>query len=214
MTANRRITFLETSQIAIDLLRRQEVAERWDGPSALTHWKVSGLAGHLVRATTSVEAYLDRSPERGAGEVVSAARYYAAAVDDDDLESDLHKAIRQRGDEAAAGGHAATLERLAAAHDRLTNRLPAERPDRIVDAFKGISLLLDDYLVTRIVELCVHLDDLAVSVAIPTPDVPDDASTLAIEVLVEVARLRHGDLAVLRALTRRERDAHGALRVL
>jgi len=33
-------------------------------------------------------------------------------------------------------------------------------------------------------------------------------------VLVGVARIRHGDLAVLRALTRRERDQAQALRVL
>jgi hypothetical protein len=31
---------------------------------------------------------------------------------------------------------------------------------------------------------------------------------------VEAARLKHGDVAVLRALTRRERDEVGALRVL
>ncbi len=37
---------------------------------------------------------------------------------------------------------------------------------------------------------------------------------LAIEALVDVARVRHGDLAVLRALTRRERDSSEALRVL
>jgi hypothetical protein len=31
--------------------------------------------------------------------------------------------------------------------------------------------------------------------------------------LVEVARVRHGDLAVLRAFTRRERDSVDALRI-
>jgi hypothetical protein len=37
---------------------------------------------------------------------------------------------------------------------------------------------------------------------------------VAVETLVEVARLRHGDTAVLRALSRRERDPADALRVL
>jgi hypothetical protein len=36
----------------------------------------------------------------------------------------------------------------------------------------------------------------------------------AIDTLVEVARLRHGDTAVLRALARRERDSVAALRVM
>jgi hypothetical protein len=34
-----------------------------------------------------------------------------------------------------------------------------------------------------------------------------------ISTLVQIARLRHGDMAVLRALTRRERDLVQALRV-
>ena len=41
-----------------------------------------------------------------------------------------------------------------------------------------------------------------------------EAQAPAIETLLEVARLRHGDLAVLRALARRERDPVRALRVM
>ena len=40
------------------------------------------------------------------------------------------------------------------------------------------------------------------------------APVTAIDVLVGVARIRHGDMAVLRALARRERDQVQALRVL
>jgi hypothetical protein len=40
------------------------------------------------------------------------------------------------------------------------------------------------------------------------------ALELAVEILMEVARIRHGGLAVVRALARRERDAVQALRVL
>ncbi|MFA5884848.1 MAG: hypothetical protein WDA60_13420 [Acidimicrobiia bacterium] len=44
--------------------------------------------------------------------------------------------------------------------------------------------------------------------------IPDaEAATLVIHCLVDTARRRHGDLAVVRALTRRERDVHDALRV-
>jgi hypothetical protein len=75
-------------------------------------------------------------------------------------------------------------------------------------------LTLDDYLVTRLIELLVHTDDLAVSVGLPSPDFPLAASRPAIAALVDVAILRHGDDAVLRALSRRERDAVDALRVL
>jgi hypothetical protein len=40
------------------------------------------------------------------------------------------------------------------------------------------------------------------------------ATGLVIATLVEVARIRHGDAATIRALTRRERDTVDALRVL
>jgi hypothetical protein len=64
------------------------------------------------------------------------------------------------------------------------------------------------------VELVVHADDLAASVGVePTPPQPA-ATAVAIDVLVGVARVRHGDMAVLRALARRERDTVRALRVL
>jgi hypothetical protein len=72
---------------------------------------------------------------------------------------------------------------------------------------------LDDYLETRLVELVVHDDDLATSVDVPT-ELPGEALELAIDHLVAVARFRHGDLAVVRALARRERDISEALRVI
>ena len=75
-------------------------------------------------------------------------------------------------------------------------------------------MTLDDYLVTRLIELVVHTDDLAVSLDVAAPPIPAAATGLVITTLVEVARIRHGDTAVLRALTRRERDAVAALRVL
>jgi hypothetical protein len=61
------------------------------------------------------------------------------------------------------------------------------------------------YLVTRVVELLVHGDDLATSVGISSVAPPAAAATLAIELLVDAARSIHGDLAVLRSLTRSER---------
>lgn len=72
---------------------------------------------------------------------------------------------------------------------------------------------LDGYLQTRCVELAVHLEDLALSVNSPVR-APEGAVALAVDVLVAAARARHGDQAVLNALTRRERDAEEALRVL
>ena len=207
-----REAFLETGGVAADLLARPEVEAAWDGPSALPEFTVRGLAGHLLRATGSVSAYLDR-PEPD-GDPVSAAEYYVRAVEEPDIHSDVHRAIRRRGEDEAAGGYAAVRDRSYDLLETLRARLAAEPAERKVQAYKDLALRLDDYLVTRLIELTVHVDDLAVSVGIPPPELPPEGTRLAIDVLVEAAKLKHGDLAVLRALTRRERDQVGALRVL
>ena len=105
----------------------------------------------------------------------------------------------------ASQGHAAVtteLDRLLAA---LSERLVAERGDRRVAMLDRITMRLDDYLVTRIVELTVHADDLSTSVGL-APTLPPAALASAVQALVDIARVRHGDLAVLRALSRRERQ--------
>jgi hypothetical protein len=66
-------------------------------------------------------------------------------------------------------------------------------------------LAVDDLLLTRVMELVVHADDLAVSLGIPTPAMPAEATDATIRLLARVAAWRHGPLAVVRALARRER---------
>lgn len=206
-----RTAFLESASACAEILLYPLVAARWNEPSALEQFSVRGLAGHLVRATGSVEAYLDR-PEP-AGEPISAASYYAAAVDSADIDSELHVAVRAKGEAEAAEGHAALVEKLDALIVRLGARLEAEPPGRLVRVFKDLVLKLDDYLVTRLVEQMVHCDDLAVSIGVETPVAPEGAMDIAFGNLLEIARLRHGDTAVLRAFSRRERDPVEALRV-
>lgn len=208
-----RRVFLDTTSVAAELVASREVASRWDDASALAEWSVKGLAGHLVRATTSVEMYLDADPAP-TGEVVTPAAYYATAVEPSDIDSEENRAIRARGDEMAAAGRDALIDLHRAAAERLATRLASEPEDRRIKVFLGMVLTLDDYLATRLVELTCHIDDLAVSVGVPTPALPPDARDIAIGTLVAIGRHRHGDLAVLRALARRERDAVAALRVM
>jgi uncharacterized protein (TIGR03083 family) len=198
--------------------QRAALAERFDGPSALAEFSVRGLAGHLRRAMTVVPAYLDQSsggPGGGGEDVPSAAAYYARIMPADrDLDSDFNRAIRQRGVESAPGSAEDFPAEWAQTAGEVIARLDQEPPDRRVPVFGGLVMGLDDYLVTRIVELVVHADDLAVSLGVDPPGLPPAATGVAISTLVEVARLRHGDVAVLRALARRERDRGEALRVI
>jgi hypothetical protein len=76
------------------------------------------------------------------------------------------------------------------------------------------SVRIEAYVATRVVELVVHSDDLATSVALPPLAVPPTAAAVAIEIFVELARARTGDLEVIRAFTRSERSKPDILRVL
>jgi hypothetical protein len=69
----------------------------------------------------------------------------------------------------------------------------------------GWALTLDDFLTTRMLELAVHLDDLAVSVGLTTPELPDTAFDPVLILLARLAARRHGQAALLRALARAER---------
>ena len=102
-------------------------------------------------------------------------------------------------------------------HDQLRSTGPINCLDKrflsVSHLIGGLAITLDEYLVTRTVELVTHIDDLAASIDVPTPTLPEAALVTAVDCMVEIARLRHGDLAVVRALARRERDPLAALRV-
>jgi hypothetical protein len=158
----------------------------------------------------AVETALD-TESQNQDRLVSAEEYWNLALDPDDG-SPLNTGLRERGELMGSQGHdvvVAEVDRLVVV---LSRSLPAEPVDRLVSVLDGTTMRLDNYLVTRIVELTVHADDLTTSVGLD-PALPSAALPLAIHSLVDVARVRHGDLAVLRALSRRERQTAEILRV-
>ena len=210
-----RALFCEAVDAATPLLAEPALVERFEKPSALAEFSVRGLAGHLLRAMTTAETYLDGPEPDAAAPAISAAAYYAGvAAAPADLDDPFHQAIRQRGLEAAPEAPEELPGIWAATMARFRARLDAEPAGRRVRVYGDMVLTLDEYLVTRLIELAVHADDLAVSLDVAPPALPPAATGVVIVTLVEVARIRHGDAAVVRALTRRERDAVEALRVL
>lgn len=213
MSTPARRAFLDAAAQAAALLARPEVAAAWDEPSALPEMTVGALAGHLLRGMATVQIYMDgEAPEPGA-EPITAAAYFNKIDLGTDIYNERNTDIRARSVEMAAGGPAAVAAQAQAARDALTKRLTDEPDDRMVKVIGGNVLTLDEYLATRIIELLTHADDLAVSLGIEQLPPSPAAATVAFQALLEVARLRHGDTAVLRALTRRERDEVGALRI-
>jgi uncharacterized protein (TIGR03083 family) len=199
------------------LLGSSEVADRWADASALDGYTVGGLAGHMYQATRRLEVTLDEPPPE-TERMVGVAAYYglnkvpagARALDDD-----VQRMIRDGGEQAAGKGAQALCERFRDLVARLRERLPEEKMDRPVSTVRveDGATTLEDYLATRVVELVVHTDDLAVSVGMEQPLLPAPAADVVFETLLGVARHQHGDVEVLRALTRQERSTPDVLRV-
>lgn len=206
--------FLATAGMAQQWVGSDAVAARWEQPSALAGYTVAGLAGHLARAVLTVERYLD-APAPAVDGDTDAAGYFATVLGaDDPVDSERHHRIRQRGVDTAADGPAALAAQLDEARRRLADRLhPAAMAHRI-EVAGGVTLPLGAYLETRVVELVVHLDDLAASVGADDPgELPAAAVDVTAAVLAQVAARRAGGLATVRSLARRERQP-GAVRAL
>lgn len=209
-----RRTFLAAASVLLDVLERDDVVAAWDRPSALEGWTVGGLVGHTARAVLTARRYLGSAPPPPGTKPVDAPGYLLAVLGDDDLapDSPLATQIRARGDQEAADGVDALRGRLGEALDALTGAFGpgGEPPERLIEVLDGVAITLDDYLATRVVELVVHLDDVAASLPEdPGLVLPPPALQLATDVLVAVARGRRGDLGLLRVLARQERAPEG-----
>jgi len=133
----------------------------------------------------------------------------------EDLDGPLHVAARAQGERGGQRGPKETVARLQTRLDGLAERLAAEDLGRLVDLRPTLpaTIRLGDFLRTRVVELIVHGDDVAASIALNL-DPPNDAAAVAINTLLAVAINTHGHLEGLRALARRERSTGGVLPVL
>ncbi|GLZ75622.1 hypothetical protein Afil01_04290 [Actinorhabdospora filicis] len=169
--------FHATARTARDLIASAPVAAAWDAPAALPELTVGALAGHLGRQILNLGRFLDvpLSPDTPRMDLATWFRDGAGGKSDQPLDSATHRAIRARAAEHAANGPAALAAEVSEALIALDRHVPAEDPARWVDIFGNHAVTLDTLLTTRLVELVVHSDDLAVSVAAPTPTFPPEA---------------------------------------
>jgi hypothetical protein len=196
--------FPVAASIAVDLVRRAEVADRWAGPSALAKMSVGALACHLGRQAVRAAQLLpltDDLPLLPSVEAHYERAAWTRSTSPDDPVND-----RTADDADAELGPAALVERTTAAVTAVTGQLGAGRASDVVPIpWQGWSLRRDDFLLTRMLEIVVHADDLAVSLDVPTPVLPDPVFDPVRELLARLAVSRHGQSAFVSALTRRER---------
>ncbi len=203
-----RPAFEAAADFAVDLLGDPAVARGWAEPSALAEMTVGALAAHLARQIFNVQRVL--AEPTGPEPPISLLEHYARVTwIGTGLQDAANVAIRQDSEAGAAVGAAAVAAGAAAAAGELRERLAAEPVDRVVLLSWGPwPLTLDDMLITRIMEIAVHGDDLAYSVGLPDVQLPGAAAEIATGLLVRLAVRRHGQAAVLRALARAERAPH------
>jgi hypothetical protein len=210
-------SFFSVGDRAHGLLESREVAACWDRPSALAEYSVGGLAGHLLRATGRTEQLVG-GPEPAGAEVVELAAFFGAnrIREPTDLDSDFQRAVRDDGERAGGIGPEALADSFGQLLARLRAMLPGVAPDRLVPVLTipGAATTFENYMRSRVVELIVHTDDLAVSVGVAPPEPGSRPASVAIGALVELARARSGDLGVIRGLARAERARPDDLRAL
>ena len=209
--------FFGACDLAAGLVGSNAVAERWDHDSAIEAFTVGALAAHMYAAIRLFESALEQPEPSSPRAVVDMADFYGLNRIDDrcQLQDTLQIAIREDAVRRAEQGPTVVAEKFASLVGRLQASLPGLSMDRLVPVWRveGGATHLSDYLVTRVVELVVHADDLAVSLGIEI-DLPEEAAAVAFAAFVDLARARSGDVAVLRAFTRRERADPEVLRVL
>jgi hypothetical protein len=201
-------SFLRTAEQAVQRIAAPETERAWTAPSALPGMTVGGLAGHLANQILSVRPTLAEPVAQGA-EPISALDHYKRAVwVGAPRDSEANAGILARAEERCAAGPSATAaearEELAALRAELGSERPAA--DRVVFVPQtGWALTLDGFLTTRLLELIVHLDDLAASLGGEPAPVDDEAYDAVLTLLARLAAHRHGQSAVLSTLTRAER---------
>jgi hypothetical protein len=190
--------------VALDLIQRGEVRAKWLRPSALPKMSTGALTCHLGRQVVRAAELLPAATDLPTLESVD-SHYHRApwvtSTSPDDPPND-----RSTDEAEAALGPAALAGRAVAALETV-RRLLADGAagDVVAIPWQGWSLRRDDFLLTRMLEIVVHSDDLALSVGVRTPEFPAEVFAPVRDVLVRLAVARRGQSAVISALARSER---------
>lgn len=203
-----RSAFVTACHAAFSLASDSAVAKAWNNESSCAGMTVGGLAHHLLAQAGRVVNALD-TPPSSQPPIALLDHYARADWIEADHDDEANVSVRVKANESATDGHASVLAHAARALAHLPEVLSAPRsPDYVHLPWQGWSLITDDFLVTRSMEVVVHSDDLAVSIGLPLPEFPDIVVEHVVHLLTGVAMNRHGQTDVIRALSRPQRAPH------
>jgi hypothetical protein len=195
--------FADAVGVATDLVLRPEVDARWTAESACAGMSVGALARHLVSQWFNAVRLL-RAPD-GEDPITVWQHYERAAWVHSGLDDEANVGIRHGSEEFAAEGPEAMRALVAALAPELAEVLATDRDGSVLIPWQSWSLSEHDFLLTRLMEIVVHSDDLAASVGLQTPEFPVGVVAPVLDLLTGLALRRHGATALVRALTRPQR---------
>ncbi|WP_270888595.1 maleylpyruvate isomerase N-terminal domain-containing protein [Pedococcus sp. 5OH_020] len=197
--------FLSAVEVTWDLACAEQVRDAWAQESSCAGMTVGGLANHLINQAVNTALLLGRPPQPEPP-IALLDHYHRAAWVSASPDDDVNVAIRDGDNARAEAGRDVVLARAREAIDRLPAALGAQRePDTVLIPWQGWALSTQDFLTTRMMEMVVHGDDLASSVGLETPQYGEAVLGPVLGLLTGVAVRRHGEAAVVRALSRPQR---------
>ena len=199
---------LSCAAVVIDLADRREVQDAWERESACAGMTVGGLTHHLLAQVAHVAAGLRVAAPVDAPVIGLLDHYADAPWVSASRNGETDPDQDSKDNAAAAAGH----ESVVADARRALAEVPAlmarpREPDVIHIPWQGWSLSTPDFVTTRLMEMVVHADDLAASVGLPTPEQEPAVVSPVLALLTEVSLRRHGQVALVRALSRPQRSA-------
>ena len=193
-------------ELVHQLVARPEVAAAWTAESSCAGMTVGALTRHLVEQALYVVRLLGPGAiPRGDARTLGLLEHYATSEWVQaplDHESNRFVVVKSEGQANEGPDEAVSLQAGAVAD------LPgvlAEAPAQMYLPWQDALMATDDFLVTRLMEMVVHSDDLAASVGVPAPDFGGAVLEPVLGLLTALAVARHGQDAVVRTLTRPQR---------
>jgi hypothetical protein len=197
--------FLAAVDVTWGLATTAPLRDVWAEESSCAGMTVGGLTHHLLNQAANTAKGLAAEP-RPDEPIPLLAHYESAAWVRADVDDEVNVGIREGDNEQALAGPDTVLAAAKESIDALPDLLTRPRdPDTIFIPWQGWALSTEDFLTTRMMEMVVHGDDLASSVGLDTPNYPEGVITPVLGLLTGVAVRRHGQAAVVRALSRPQR---------
>ena len=186
------------------LLDDPAVESSWDKESACPPFTVGGLVAHIQVGLAWFAKLLDGPRLHDPAVRLVPGEHYPTVVGQ--LADADNEAMVAHANARAGKGPDVICVRLNGDVSRLAGHAPTLDERDVLDLRPAwpFAMRVGDFASSRLCEVVIHADDVACSVGVTvTPDAT--VVDVLVDLLTRTARARHGDLAVIRALTRAER---------